>query len=169
MKQLPCNEAGVVKFKLVQSVYECQVFLNPMHMQSLHIKIQQPQMGPQGMPEGKLLSMDEIQVIEQFFDTRVVAPPYRQTTLLAFNRFLNIIMNMNSRFNVEKDFIQLMGLEMMPNVQAMGLNWKMQYCLRVPPSASQIIPIGMAAIIVVKNKILFFVSIHCSGLGKQVH
>ena len=40
-----------------------------------------------------------------------------------------------------------------------GLKWQVQFCLRVPPSAAQIVPIGSPAIHTVRLKILFFVSI----------
>lgn len=167
MRSLPCTEPGVVMFKV--DVFQCQVYLNLNHMQSMHIKIsqqppqqqqqQQQQMGPGGMVqvvpnEVKQLSPDEIQVIEQFFDTRIVAPPYRPYSLMMFGRFLNI-----SPYKLQKDFIQLMRLEMMPNVAAMGFNWTMQYCLRVPPSSTPIAPIGTPGFLLGRGKILFFVSI----------
>lgn len=161
MRLLPCTEPGVVMFKV--DVFQCQVFLNLNHMQSMQIKIsqqppqQQQQMGPGGMvvvpQEMKQLSPDELQVMEQFFDTRIVAPPYRPYSLLMFGRFLNI-----SPYKLQKDFIQLMRLEMMQNVAAMGFNWTFQFCLRVPPSATPIAPIGTPAFMLGKGKILFFVS-----------
>lgn len=161
MRLLPGTEPGVVMFKV--DVFQCQVFLNLNHMQSMHIKIsqqppqqqqQQQHMGPGGMmvpQEVKQLAPDEIQLIEQFFDTRIVAPPYRPNSLVMFGRLMNI-----SPCRLQKDFIQLMRLDMMPMVH--GFKWVMQFCLRVPPSATPIAPIGMPGIMLGRGKILFFVS-----------
>lgn len=44
-------------------------------------------------------------------------------------------------------------------IQQHQLKWAVQWCLRIPPSATPIVPTGMAAVIVCRNKILFFVSI----------
>lgn len=45
----------------------------------------------------------------------------------------------------------------MPDI-LQGLKWHVQFCLRVPPSAAPIVPVGNAAIHIVRMKILFFVS-----------
>lgn len=44
-------------------------------------------------------------------------------------------------------------------VQQQQLKWSVQWSLRVPPAAAPIVPVGQAAILVCRNKILFFVSI----------
>lgn len=60
-------------------------------------------------------------------------------------------------------FKTLFNLKQMPNfVQQQQLKWSVQWSLRIPPSATPIVPIGQAAILVCRNKILFFVS--CSFL-----
>lgn len=53
-----------------------------------------------------------------------------------------------------------MRLELMPGlVNAQQLKWSVQWALRVPPSAAPLVPVGMAGVMVCRNKILFFVSI----------
>lgn len=67
---------------------------------------------------------------------------------------------LNVPFNVLKDFVQIMKLELVPGlIQQQQLKWSVQWCLRIPPSAVPIVPIGMAGVHVCRNKILFFVSI----------
>jgi len=46
------------------------------------------------------------QIIEKFFDTRAAAPPYKPNALSGFGRMLNV------PFNVLKDFVQIMKLEL---------------------------------------------------------
>lgn len=70
-------------------------------MQSLHIKVTQI---PLNMPDGKQpfqWNLDDLQIIEQFFELRVAAPPYRPNALCGFGRMLNVPPQ------VLKDFIQV--------------------------------------------------------------
>ncbi|KAK0164402.1 hypothetical protein PV328_003035 [Microctonus aethiopoides] len=140
------TEPGVVHFKV--ETLQCRVGLNPQHLQSLHIKVQPS-------PEHKdQWTLEELQVIEKFFDTRAAAPPYKPNTLSGFGRMLNV------PFNVLKDFVQIMKFELVPGlVQQQQLKWSVQWCLRIPPSATPIVPTGMAAVLVCRNKILFFLQI----------
>jgi hypothetical protein len=46
------------------------------------------------------------QIIEKFFDTRAAAPPYKPNALSGFGRMLNV------PYNVLKDFVQIMKLEL---------------------------------------------------------
>lgn len=95
-----------------------------------------------------------MQTLEKFFDTRAAAPPYKPNALSGFGKMLNL------PFNILKDFIQIMKLELYPSLaQQHQLKWSVQWCLRVPPSALPIIPIGMASVVVCKTRVLFFVSI----------
>ena len=55
-----------------------------------------------------------------------------------------------------KDLIQIMRLELMPEL-TQGFKWNVQFCLRVPPSASPIVPVGTPAVVICRSKILFFV------------
>lgn len=140
------TEPGVVHFK-VESL-QCRVGLNPQYFQSLHIKVQP-------LPEYKdQWSLEELQIIEKFFDTRVAAPPYKHNTLSGFGRMLNI------RFKVLKDFVQIMKLELVPGlVQQQQLKWSVQLCLRIPPSTGQIVPPGSEGVHVCRSKILFFLQL----------
>ncbi|XP_011505329.1 PREDICTED: mediator of RNA polymerase II transcription subunit 14 [Ceratosolen solmsi marchali] len=146
------TEPGVIHFK-VESL-QCRVSLNPQNMQSLHIKIQP-------LPEhNKQWSLDDLQTLEKFFESRAVAAPYKPNTLLGFLNMLNL------PFNVLKDFVQIMKLELIPGlVQQQQMKWTAQWCLRVPPSAMPIVPCGMPAVIQHKMKILFF--LHILRLGVQ--
>lgn len=95
-----------------------------------------------------------LQILEKFFDTRAAAPPYKPNALNGFGKMLNL------PFNILKDFIQIMKLELVPSlVQQQQLKWSVQWCLRVPPSALPLIPIGTASVLICKNRVLFFVSI----------
>ncbi|TMW50711.1 hypothetical protein DOY81_004211 [Sarcophaga bullata] len=148
---LNSNEPGVVPFK-VDSL-QCQVILNQVHMQSLHLKITQLSAPT---PDGKQpfqLSPDDLIVLEQFFDTRVAAPPYRPNSLQGFCKVLSCAPQ------VLKDFIQIMRLEMKPDLGGDQLKWTVQFCMRVPPSAAPIIPIGSPGVLIVRLKILFFLQI----------
>lgn len=131
---------------------QCQVFLNPTHMQSLHMKV-----SPLPNDAGKPIiqwSPDELQVIEQFFDFRAAAPPYRPSTLCGFGKTLTLPPI------VLKDVVQLMRLDLQPELLQPNAKWNLQLCLRVPPSASsfQVVPVGNAAVLTCREKILFFVS-----------
>ncbi|KNC27173.1 hypothetical protein FF38_13837 [Lucilia cuprina] len=149
---LNSNEPGVVPFKVDN--LQCQVILNQVHMQSLHLKI--TQLPPPPTPDGKQpfqLSPDDLIVLEQFFDTRVAAPPYRPNSLQGFCKVLSCAPQ------VLKDFIQIMRLEMKPDLGGDQLKWTVQFCMRVPPSAAPIIPIGSPGVLIVRLKILFFLQI----------
>lgn len=72
---------------------------------------------------------------------------------------------LNVPYNVLKDFVQIMRLELISGLaQQQGLKWSVQWALRIPPSATPIVPTGMAAVIVCRSKILFFVSAINSSL-----
>lgn len=150
MIQMPATEPGVVLFKV--DTLQCQVYLNPNHMQSLHIKVTPlPMTGADGKQPFQW-SQDDLQIIEQFFELRVAAPPYRPNSLCGFGRALNV------QPQVLKDFIQIMRLDLMPELLP-GLKWNMQFCMRVPPAASPpIVPVGNPAVHICRQKILFFVS-----------
>ncbi|KYN27989.1 Mediator of RNA polymerase II transcription subunit 14 [Trachymyrmex cornetzi] len=132
------------------------VGLNPTHFQSLHIKVL-------SLPEYKdQWSVEELQIIEKFFDTRVAAPPYKHNTLSGFGRMLNV------RFKVLKDFVQVMKLDLVPSlVQQQQLKWSVQLCLRIPPSAGPIVPPGTEGVHVCRSKILFFLQITRLGISYQ--
>lgn len=148
---IPTTEPGVVHFKV--ETLQCRVGLNTQHLQSLHIKVT-------CLPEHKdQWTLEELQIIEKFFDTRASAPPFKPNALCGFGRMLNV------PYNVLKDFVQIMKLELMPSlIQQHQLKWAVQWCLRIPPSATPIVPTGMAAVLVCRNKILFFLQITRVGV-----
>ncbi|XP_012231892.1 mediator of RNA polymerase II transcription subunit 14 isoform X4 [Linepithema humile] len=148
------TEHGIVHFK-VESL-QCRVGLNQQYFQSLHIKVQP-------LPEYKdQWSLEELQIIEKFFDTRVAAPPFKHNTLNGFGKMLNV------RFKVLKDFVQIMKLELVPGlVQQQQLKWSVQMCLRIPPSAGPIVPPGTEGVHVCRSKILFFLLVTRIGMSYQ--
>lgn len=58
---------------------------------------------------------------------------------------------------INLQYFQIIRVELMPDI-LQGLKWHVQFCLRVPPSAAPIVPVGNPAIHIVRLKILFFVS-----------
>lgn len=151
------NEPGVVLFKV--DGLQCQVTLNQVHMQSLHLKVTQLPLPP--TPDGKppfQLTPDDLLVIEQFFDTKVAVPPYRPNALTGFCHALNCAPQ------VLKDFVQIMRLEMKPELGGDQLKWTVHFCMRVPPSAAPIVPIGREGVIICRLKILFFVSFYIHSI-----
>ncbi|XP_073993036.1 mediator complex subunit 14 isoform X1 [Rhodnius prolixus] len=143
LTNMTTTEPGVVHFKV--DTLQCRVGLNPQHLESLHIKIS-------ALPDHKdLWTLEEIQILENFFETKAAAPPYKPNAINGFGRMLNVPQN------VLKDFIQIMKLELIPSlIQQQQMKWSVQWCLRIPPSATPIVPTGMAAVLVCRQKILFF-------------
>lgn len=146
-------------------------------MQSLHIKVTQIPPNVQDCKPPFQWGIEELQIIEQFFELRVAAPPYRPTSLQGFTRMLNVppqvlkdfiqvndLEELCQRYNnvvnvcVISICLQIIRLELMPDM-IQGLKWHVQVCLRVPPSAAPVVPVGSAAIHTVRLKILFFLQI----------
>uniref|UniRef100_A0A1B6C077 Mediator of RNA polymerase II transcription subunit 14 n=1 Tax=Clastoptera arizonana TaxID=38151 RepID=A0A1B6C077_9HEMI len=151
LAMLPTTERGYIHFKV--DTLQCRVGLNTQHLQSLHIKVS-------CLPDHKdQWTLEELQVIEKFFDTRAAAPPYKPNALCCFGRMLSV------PYNVLKDFVQIMKLELIPGlVQQQQLKWAVQWCLRIPPSATPLIPTGMASVLMCRSKILFFLQITRIGV-----
>ncbi|GIY68947.1 mediator of RNA polymerase II transcription subunit 14 [Caerostris extrusa] len=116
-------EGGVTMFKA--ETLQCRVGLNPQTLQSLHLKLAPA-------PEYKdQWTQEELQVIERYFDTKVVSFPYKPNALQAFGRILN------APLRIFKDFIHIMHLEMVPD---RSLKWAIQLCLTIPPGAPHCTP-----------------------------
>lgn len=142
LTSLPCNEQGVVLFKVEN--FHCRVHQNNTHMPMLQLKLT-------ATPEHKdQWSLEELQILERFFDTKVVCSPYKPNALLSFARILT------APTRVLKDCIQIMRLEMFPVPNA---KWLIQWCLTIPQAASSIGPVGMPSFIVIKTKFLFFLQL----------
>lgn len=95
LAQIPTTEPGVVHFKA--DTLQCRLGLDPQHLQSLHIKIN---------AEKDSWTPEELQILEKFFDMRAGAPPFKPNALCCFGRMLSI------PYNVLKDFVQIMKLEL---------------------------------------------------------
>lgn len=95
---------------------------------------------------------EDLQILEQFFDQRVAVPPYRPAVVTSFTRMLNL------PSQVMKDFIQIMRLDLLPEL-GQGNKWNVQFILRMPPSATPIVPVGTTTILSHRQKILFFIQI----------
>ncbi|XP_018328535.1 mediator of RNA polymerase II transcription subunit 14 isoform X2 [Agrilus planipennis] len=149
---LPMTEPGVIHFKVADTL-QCRIGLNTQHLQSLHLKITPT-------PESKdVWNSEELQMIEKFFDSRAAAPPYKPISMFGFCCMLNVPVN------ILKDFVQIMRLDLMPQLcQQQGFKWSVQWMLRIPPSAIPIVPTGMAAVLVYRTKILFFLQITRIGV-----
>lgn len=144
-------EPGVILFRV--EGLQCQVYSNPDHMQSLHVKITQAMMGPQDMKPQYQWNHDDLQTLETYFEQRAASPPYRHSSLCVFIRFFVIPPH------VLKDIIQILRLDLRPEqCQSMGLHYTVQLSLRASFSVLPIIPLGAPAMVNTKNKLLFFVS-----------
>lgn len=135
------NEPGVIIFKT--DALKCRVALNPSTYQTLQLKVT-PEVTGSWIP-------DELQALEKFFETRVVGPPFKANTLIAFTRLLG------APTNILRDCVRIMKLELFPD-QATQLKWNVQFCLTIPPSAPPIAPPGTPAV-VLKSKMLFFLQL----------
>jgi mediator of RNA polymerase II transcription subunit 14 len=99
MQSMPNPEPGVVHLKT--DTLQCRVFQNTTHLQSLHLKL-----APLNEHDETSWSQEEFQVMEKFFEVKVVCPPFKPQALLAYARMLSV------PYNVLKDFVQIMRLEL---------------------------------------------------------
>ncbi|XP_059480317.1 mediator of RNA polymerase II transcription subunit 14 isoform X2 [Neocloeon triangulifer] len=152
MQSIPNPEPGVVHLKT--DTLLCRVFQNTTHLQSLHLKL-----SPLNEHDETSWSPDEFQILEKFFETKVVCPPFKPQALLAFARMLTV------PYNMLKDFVQIVRLELLPQLGLQqGLRWSVQWPLRNPPSGTHLIPTGVASFLICRNKILFFLCITRQGV-----
>lgn len=122
-------------------------------MQSLHIKITPAPPNPQEMKPQYPWNQEDLNILEQFFELKVAAPPYRQTSMCGFLKMFSVPPA------VLKDLCQIILLELRPEVcKSMGFHWNVQFCLRATFSFLPMVPMGTAAIVSNRNKLLFFVS-----------
>ncbi|XP_021960036.1 mediator of RNA polymerase II transcription subunit 14 isoform X1 [Folsomia candida] len=137
------NEPGVIMFR--SDSLQFRVSLDPNHFQSLHLKVNP-------VPESQnLWSPDEIQLLEKFFATKVVSPPFRPYGLAAFAKLVSL------PTRIIKDCLQIIRLQLIPSiVEQQGWKWNVQLCLTVPPSQMPIVRPGMSAIVTSHSKILLY-------------
>lgn len=144
-------EPGVVLFRA--EGLQCQVYSNTDHLQSLQIRITPALPTPQDMKPPYQWSMDDLQMLEQFFELKVAAPPYRQAAMHSFIKLFSVPPP------VLKDLIQIIRLELKPEqCKSMGLQWNVQLGMRASFTSFPIIPLGTPGIVNTKNKLLIFVS-----------
>lgn len=145
MTMVPTQEPGVIQFRTETLQYK--VSLNPTSLQSLHLKLTP---ADQWSPE-------ELQVLERYFDTKVASFPYKPNAFMSFTRL------MTAPLSILKDFVQLMRLELMPDS---NMKWSVQLCLTIPPAAPPIAPPGMSSIVMIRNKVLFFLQLSRTSRGE---
>ncbi|XP_071483080.1 mediator of RNA polymerase II transcription subunit 14-like [Diadema antillarum] len=154
LAMLPQSDQGV-QFK--NSSLEFRVWLNPAHMQQLHLQVKQSQDAKERW------NPEELQVIERYFENKVVCPPFKPKALTSFVRMLS------ATAGVFKDLIQLMHLETQPDP---SLRWSLQLCLTVPQGFQTFAAAGIPAV-VIKSKMLLFVQLsrqaEVAGLVGQEH
>ncbi len=93
-------------------------------------------------------------VLEKFFDTRVVVPPYRPNAVTAFVRMLGC------PTEALKNLIQLMAYETDPGlVVSNNYKWAPRICMTVPPSAPAILPLCQPGLVRVNQKMLLFLQL----------
>ncbi|XP_059049158.1 mediator of RNA polymerase II transcription subunit 14 [Achroia grisella] len=135
-------DATSLAFRCDSAALSARVFLNPQHMQSLHL-----QLTP--LPDLKeQWTTDDLQVIEKFFEQRVAIAPYRATALQGWARAWG------APGAALPSLVALMRAELAPPAPAL---WALQWALRIPPAAPQIVPAGQPAVLLAKHKILFFI------------
>ena len=137
LSQLPPPEPGVVQFKAESLQFRCS--LNANTLQMLHLKATPT-------PDYKdQWTLEELQVLEKYFEVKVAGPPYKPGTMTAFNRLLV------APIRILKDFIQLLRLEIVPD---RTLKWALQWCLTFSPASPLAAPLGTPAVVIKHNKIL---------------
>ena len=143
----------VLDLYLLYPLFRCdslqgRVTVNQLHMQGLQLKLT-----ASGQEYRDQWTIEELQVLERFFEIRVMAIPFKPMALHAFGRLLN------APYRILSDLVQLMKLELMPGTFGQVLKWSVQFCLTVPPSAPTIVPIGASSVLTARNKMLFFLYI----------
>lgn len=135
-------ESGALMFRCEAAGLAARVALHPQHMQSIHL-----QLSP--LPDHKdAWTPEDLQVMEKFFEQRVAIPPYRATALLGWCRIWG------APAAALPSLVAVMRAELVP---ASGALWALTWALRIPPAAPQIVPAGQPAVLLAKNKILFFI------------
>lgn len=95
-------------------------------------------------------------MIEKYFELRVVCPPYKPNSIWGWGRAWG------APPAVFHDFVHIMRCELAgPGIPAHpngNVPWNLQWALRSPPQAPPIVPAGNPAVLLIRNKILIFVS-----------
>ncbi|XP_053601349.1 mediator of RNA polymerase II transcription subunit 14 [Plodia interpunctella] len=135
-------DASSLTFRMEGAALAARVSLHAQHMQSLQL-----QLTP--LPDHKeQWSADDIQIMEKFFEQRVAIAPYRATALQGWGRAWG------APAAALPSLVALMRADLAPAAPAL---WTLQWALRMPPAAPQIVPAGQPAVLLAKHKILFFI------------
>lgn len=134
---LQAPEPGVVHFKTDVLQFRCS--LNVTSLQMLQLQVTPP---PELQDQW---SLEEMQVLEKYFEVKMSGPPYKPGSMIAFTRL------MIAPLRILKDFIQLMRLELVPD---RNLKWTLQWCLTFSPVSPLAAPLGVPAVVIKSNRIL---------------
>ncbi|CAB3237391.1 unnamed protein product [Arctia plantaginis] len=136
-------DAMSLTFRCENAGLAARVALHPQHMQSLHL-----QLTPLPDHNKEQWSVDDLQVVEKFFEQRVCVAPYRCTALQGWTRAWG------APGAALGSLVALMRAELAPAAPAL---WQLHWALRIPPAAPPIVPAGQPAVLLAKHKILFFI------------
>ena len=139
------SEFNLIQFRDKNELFHFKILMHPETMQNLQIKIT-------SLDKNHNITQDEIEIIERFFEFKVICEPFKPD---AFSTFARII---GSPFKFVKDFIQLMKLELYPD---RNCKWLVNWCLTISPGTlMRNLPLGMSAFLYNasnnKNTIVFF-------------
>ncbi|XP_063373551.1 mediator of RNA polymerase II transcription subunit 14 isoform X1 [Cydia amplana] len=138
-------DATSLTFRCEGAALAARVSLHPQHMQSLHLQLTPLDQGP-GMKHEWL--EDDLKVMQKFFELRVCVAPYRATALQGWGR------TWGAPAAALPSLVALMRADLEPIQPAL---WQLQWALRIPPAAPQLVPTGHPAVLLAKHKILFFI------------
>lgn len=144
---LPSTEPGTILFRAEGLLCKVTSHATNSH-QSLHLKIE---------PDPNFAhhwSTEHLLVLEKFFDTKVVAPPYRPNHFTTFSRILLC------PIEALKDIVSIIRFEMFPEVVVKAnLKWAPRICLTSTPAAPPIMPLGQPGLLKSQEKMLLFIQL----------
>lgn len=94
---------------------------------------------------------DDLKVLEHFFEYKVVRSPHKPGALTAFIRILG------AQPKLIKDFIRIMRLELQTDWT--GFNFKVEWCLTIPPSDKPFIALPGTPAVVLRSKNLIYLQL----------
>lgn len=166
------QEQGVIQFKSVVHDMQFKITLDPKTLQSLHLNI-----FPASEQFKNSWSADDLQTLERFVEVKVLCAPYKPNSFNSITRLLNV------PYEILKDCIHLMKLELVSNqcleesitliiepifvtdqVPDRSTKWLVQWNLTIPPgSPLTLLQHGMSSITTITHQmknttLLFYVS-----------
>ncbi|KAK2711127.1 mediator of RNA polymerase II transcription subunit 14-like [Artemia franciscana] len=144
LRIIPCNEPGVIGFQ--SQLLKGHLILDPLKYPTLRMKFQALR------DYQDQFMLEELEILDEFFNSRLVTNPIRPSSLLAFGKLLLV------PIKPLRDIIQIMKLEVRPGtLDPAQYRFSVSMCMTIPPGSQPIIPPGHPAIIVAKMKLLFFI------------